>query len=86
MNTELIRHLRSITNLSQADLAKRVGVHQTLISKIEAGVIELQPHTEQKILSVFGTEGISGQDIALLHSVFESRKMKTVKKDWSVVR
>jgi transcriptional regulator with XRE-family HTH domain len=85
MNKELIKHLRFITNLNQTELAERVGVHQTLISKVEAGAIELQPKTEDKLLQVFNDEGITPQDIALLSSVFESKKMKKVRKDWKQV-
>lgn len=80
VNKELIKHLRSITNLSQIELAERVGVHQSLISKIENGSTPLQPEMEQKILSVFGSKGIGGQEVALLHSMFDSRKMKPIKK------
>lgn len=79
MNKDLIKHLRIITNLSQQVLSEKVGVHQSVISRIESGETPLKPELEQKILSVFGAEGVSGQDIALLHSVFETRKMKQVK-------
>ncbi|WP_226619765.1 helix-turn-helix domain-containing protein [Cytobacillus firmus] len=85
MNKDLIKHLRSITNLSQTELADRVGVHQTIISRVESGTIPLHPKTEQALLRVFGEEGIGGQDIVLLHSIFESRKMKQVKKDWKCI-
>ena len=83
MNKELI-HLRSIWDLSQAELAERVGVHQTIISKIEKGVTPLQHHTEKKLMEVFSFE-VGMQNIVLLNSVFEDRKMKTVKKDWKGV-
>ncbi|KOS67119.1 hypothetical protein AEA09_14800 [Lysinibacillus contaminans] len=83
INKELIKHLRSIANLSQDELAKRLGVHQTLVSKIEAGLVELQPRTEQKLMNVFKAEGITPKDIALLQSVFTNRNMKItpIKKD-----
>lgn len=80
VNKELIKHIRSITNLSQMELAERVGVHQSLISKVENGSTPLQPEMEQKILNVFGLEAIGGQEIALLNSVFVSRKMSPVKR------
>ncbi|MGD6815495.1 helix-turn-helix domain-containing protein [Metabacillus sp. 113a] len=81
MDKDLVRHLRSITDLSQAELADRVGVHQTLISKIEKGETFIQSKTVKALLRVFGEEGISGQDIVLLHSIFVNRKMKQVKKE-----
>jgi transcriptional regulator with XRE-family HTH domain len=85
MNRDLIKHLRFISNMNQTELAERVGVHQTLISKVEAGLIEMQPQTEAKLMQVFNDEGITPQDIALLSSVFESKKMKKVRKDWKQV-
>lgn len=81
MNNELLRHLRQIAEYTQEEMALKVGCDRSLISKIEANVIPLQPHTEQKILKALGDAGISGAEIALLHTVFASRKMKTVKKD-----
>ncbi|MDM5249634.1 helix-turn-helix transcriptional regulator [Lysinibacillus sp. G4S2] len=69
MNKELIKHLRSITNLSQEELAERVGKHQSLISKIELGTAELTPQTQKAILNVFAEEGVGGLEIAVLNSV-----------------
>jgi transcriptional regulator with XRE-family HTH domain len=83
MNKELIKHLRFITNLNQAQLAARVGVHQTLISKAEAGLIELQSAIQDKLMKVFNDEGITPNDISLLSAVFESKKMKKNHKDWT---
>jgi DNA-binding XRE family transcriptional regulator len=85
MDKGLIKHLRFISDMNQSQLAERVGVHQTLISKAEAGLIELKPKTETKLLQVFNDEGITPQDIALLSSVFESKKLKKVRKDWKQV-
>lgn len=82
MNHELIKHLRMLSGLSQNDLAEKLGVHQTLISKIEAGERLIQIETERKLLEVFAEAGISEADIYLLKGLFESRKMKPVKKDW----
>lgn len=69
LNKELIKHLRSITNLSQEKLAERVGVHQSLISKIEKNVVELTPQTQQAILKIFAEEGVGGLEIGILNSV-----------------
>lgn len=80
MNHEFIRNVRLITNLTQKQLAEKVGVHDSLISKIENGSTPLQPELKNKILSVFGAKGVGGQEIALLNTVFESRKLKPVKK------
>lgn len=76
----MIKHLRLLCGLSQAELGTRASLHQTTVGKLESGVLTLTKATEQKLLFVFAVEGIGGQEIALLHSVFESRKMKPVKK------
>lgn len=82
MNKELIKHLRSIAgNLSQRDLAEKVGCDQSLISRIESGVTPLQPQMQFKILQVFSDNGISTQDVILLQGIFQSRKYKQVKKE-----
>ncbi|PWW20223.1 helix-turn-helix protein [Cytobacillus oceanisediminis] len=78
MNVELIKYLRSITDLSQSELASKVGVHQSLISKIEKGIVPAQPETEFKIMQVFSDAGISTQDIVLLQGVFNNRRIKGV--------
>jgi transcriptional regulator with XRE-family HTH domain len=82
MNHELIKHLRMLSGLSQNELAEKLDVHQTLVSKIEAGERIIQPQTEEKLRQVFNEAGVSDADISLLKGLFESRKFKSVKKDW----
>ena len=76
MQKALIRHLRCILGLSQQELSKRVGVHQSVISRIESGETTPKKETEEKLLKVFSDGGISMQDIVLLQGVFASRKAK----------
>ncbi|WP_368298540.1 helix-turn-helix domain-containing protein [Cytobacillus firmus] len=86
MNNELIKYLRGLSNLSQKELAERIGVHQSLISKLENGTAEVTQRTQDKLLQVFNDAGITPQDILLLGQVFQNRKMKAVKKDWGAVK
>jgi transcriptional regulator with XRE-family HTH domain len=78
MNTEILKLIRVIAGFSQAELAEKIGVHQSLISKIEAGTATLQPALERKIKQVFHDAGISEFDIALLSGIIhKSRKDDT---------
>ena len=76
MNPELLKHVRLICGYPQTELASIINVHQSLIAKMEAGTIPIQPETERKMLLAFAEKGIGTKEIALLASVFESRKPK----------
>lgn len=80
MNSELFKHVRLIAGYSQTELAEIVGLTQSTIAKIEAGYAPIQSTTERKIREAFSDAGITETEIALLASVFESKKFKTVKK------
>ncbi|MDF2039862.1 helix-turn-helix transcriptional regulator [Cytobacillus oceanisediminis] len=86
MNNELLKHCRQLANLTQKELANRMGVHDSLISKLENGSAEVTTRTQDKLLQVFNDSGVTPNDIALLGQVFQNRKMKAVKKDWSAVK
>lgn len=51
---ETILNIRLSENMEQSTLAKRVGISQSLISKIERGMISPDINTFIKILKVFG--------------------------------
>ncbi|MFS0637899.1 helix-turn-helix domain-containing protein [Mesobacillus foraminis] len=74
MNKDLLKHVRQIAGFTQRELAGKVGVHHSLICKIEKGVIPVQPVTEQKIYKAFSEAGISEQEIASLYLFLEGRK------------
>lgn len=76
MDNLLIKHCRQIAGITQKELSEIIWVHHSLISKIEAGTIPIQPDTEKLMLKVFDDKGIGSEEIALLASVFESRKLK----------
>jgi transcriptional regulator with XRE-family HTH domain len=82
LNGELIKHLRILSGLSQADLAEKLDVHQTLVSLFERGERIIQPQTEEKLHAIFREQaGVSEADIKLLQGIFQSRKYKQVKKE-----
>lgn len=74
MNGELLKSLRQLVGYSQRDLAEKLGVHDSLICKIESGTVPIQKRTEDKVYQVLDTEGIRGQEIALLQSVLIAAK------------
>ncbi|WP_404347489.1 helix-turn-helix domain-containing protein [Sutcliffiella horikoshii] len=80
MNHEVIKHARQLANLTQRELALKVGVDTSYISKLENGTIPLQPAIERKILEVFDGAGIGEQEITSLKNVFVARNIKTVQK------
>ncbi|WP_268235638.1 helix-turn-helix domain-containing protein [Halobacillus andaensis] len=86
MNIQLLKHCRQLAELNQSELAKRVQVDQSLISKIEAGTIPIHEETERKVREVFKHEGITAEYIKLLSELFEAKTMKKQRKEWQEVR
>ncbi|KPB06324.1 helix-turn-helix domain-containing protein [Bacillus sp. CHD6a] len=80
MNHEGIKHSRQLANLTQRELALKVGVDTSYISKLENGTIPLQPAIERKILEAFDGAGIGEQEIKSLKNVYIARNLKTVHK------
>lgn len=76
LDKHLAKHLRQIANLTQKDLADRLGVHDSLISKIESGTTAIQKPLELKMMQVFSDEGISVENMILLSGIFQARKDK----------
>ncbi len=76
MDLLLMKHCRQIAGITQKELAESIFVHDSLISKIEAGTVPIQPDTLKRMLKVFADKGITETEIALLETVFESRKLK----------
>lgn len=52
----LIRRIRISTGLSQAQVAQRIGIHQTLLSKIEGGKRSSSVETIVKIYEVLNSQ------------------------------
>lgn len=76
LDKNLVRHLRQIAELTQKELADKLGVHDSLISKIESGVTLIQKPLEQKMMQVFSDSGISIENMILLSGIFQARKVK----------
>lgn len=66
MNPELLKQIRQLAGLSQKELAEKVSIHYSVISKIEAGSIQMKPALRQKIKSVLRSAGITEKDIKFL--------------------
>lgn len=52
---EALRHFRQEAGLSQAELARRIGVHQSYLSELEAG--KVTEHTE-RLFALFKVLGV----------------------------
>jgi transcriptional regulator with XRE-family HTH domain len=83
MNIETLKYCRQLAGYTQKELAEKVGITDSYISKIEAEKVPLPSEIEIKILQVLSDAGISRQDFILIQGIFQSRTLKTVKKDWT---
>ena len=59
VNTKLMRELRKEKELTQGELANKVGIGQSFISKIEKGHLEPSLQTLGRIAKVLGTDAKS---------------------------
>lgn len=74
MNPKLLKHLRQLCNFTQAELAKEINVHQTLIGKLETGETPIHSRSEEKLKKVFATKGIRERELSLLADIFRMRE------------
>jgi transcriptional regulator with XRE-family HTH domain len=56
MNPQLLWMIRTTNKLTQEAMANRIGVSQSLLTKIERGERAITKKTESKILAVFNDE------------------------------
>ena len=59
MNPKLFRTLRKINGLTQLELAERLNVSPSLITKIETGARKCAPKLSEKVVEEFGVEQVS---------------------------
>lgn len=71
MQPLLLKYCRTFLGLTQKDLSELIGVHDSLISKIEAGAIPMQPDTERKLLEVFSEMGMDADSILRVKQMIE---------------
>lgn len=71
MHKTLIKYCRLFAGLSQKELAEKLGVHHSLISKIESGTIPATKETETKLMNVFASEGIDIQVIYQINNMIK---------------
>jgi transcriptional regulator with XRE-family HTH domain len=74
VNKDVLKLVRKLAGMTQKELAQKIGVHDSFISKLETGTKKLIPATERKIKEAFHDAGITESDIALLIAVIHSRK------------
>lgn len=72
----LLKYCRMFCDLSQAELAECIGVHQSLLSKIESGTIPMQPEIERKLLEVFSELGMDAETILKVKQTINELKQK----------
>lgn len=68
----LIKYCRLLAGYSQTELAEKLGVHQSLISKIEAGNVPATNETEVKLMNVFSEAGIDIQAIYNINTMIKN--------------
>ena len=54
--TNVLRKVRRDLGLTQEDLARKVGVNQSVISRIESGDIDLSSRVRNSLENIFGEQ------------------------------
>lgn len=73
MQTILIRYCRQLANMTQKQLAMRLNVHDSLVSKWESGVVPTTNDTEEKLMKVFIESGIDAEVIYQVNSIISKQ-------------
>ncbi|MCB5235894.1 helix-turn-helix domain-containing protein [Niallia circulans] len=76
MTPEVIKYFRQLMGISQSELAERVNISSSMISRYECNLVEINPETELKILQVFSDAGISSQDFIQVQMIFNKMKRR----------
>jgi transcriptional regulator with XRE-family HTH domain len=74
MYIKLLRHFAE--QMTQEELAEKVGVNHATISRYEAGASKMAPDTEKRIRKAFIDAGLDESEQALLYEVMNKQKRK----------
>jgi len=73
MHPRLIKNMRLLTGFTQNEIGEKIGVHGSLISKIEKGTIQPTKETEVKLMNVFSEAGINIQIIYQINNLIKNK-------------
>ncbi|MRX52928.1 helix-turn-helix domain-containing protein [Bacillus idriensis] len=73
MDKNLIKKIRLVFGLKQAEIAERIGKTQAYIALLEAGSIPLKKEVEMDIKRAFHSEGVTETDMVILHELGKGR-------------
>jgi len=78
LTSESVKFIRLLTELTQNELAEKLRVDRSLISKIEAGERNITPTLVRELKEIFYLKGWSESDLFLIYEVIKNRKLKHV--------
>jgi transcriptional regulator with XRE-family HTH domain len=58
MRPIILKYVRLLSGLTQKELAEKVNISHSMISRIEDGTVPIQPETQFKMLQAFSDQGI----------------------------
>ena len=78
LTSESVKFIRLLTDLTQNELAKKLRVDRSLISRIEAGERTITPALVRQLKEILYLKGWSESDLFLIYEVIKIRKLKHV--------
>lgn len=69
-----MKYVRQLIGMNQNELAERVNISTSSISRYEGNLVQIKPETELKILQVFADAGISTLDYIQIQMIFNKMK------------
>ncbi|WP_416420352.1 helix-turn-helix transcriptional regulator [Priestia aryabhattai] len=78
LTSESVKFIRLLTDLTQNELAEKLRVDRSLISRIEAGDRTITPTLVRQLKEILYLKGWSESDLFLIYEVIKIRKLKHV--------
>ncbi|MED3990188.1 helix-turn-helix transcriptional regulator [Priestia megaterium] len=78
LTSESVKFIRLLTDLTQSELAEKLRVDRSLISRIEAGERTITPTLVRQLKEILYLKGWSESDLFLIYEVIKIRKLKHV--------